>query len=667
MKLWIIGILIILGGFYYWKGEDLVRQENKEEIKLIPRHVLFGNPDRVNVRLSPDGKYLAYRAPHEGVMNVWVQDLEKGTPAEPYTFDKGRGIQGFSWTFEKGVLLYVQDEKGDENWRIYKLDVNTKKTALMTPGEKVQAQILHMHESKPDQVLIALNTRNPIYHDLYRLDLKTEKATLVYENNEFLGLIIDDAFNLRFAFKQTEGGGTAYYKRQGDQWVDYRTLKPEDLVTTSIVGFDKSGDFLYWIDSTEDDKAALIRMNVETQAVEKIFVPRKGDLSSAFTHPREKSILAVIENYLKPELTVLDESIRQDVDYLKTLESGVFDIISTSLDFNHWIVAYASDRSLHHYYNYDRSSKKATYLFSMKEGLDAYAFQPMHPVEIKARDGFILPSYLTLPASHDAKNTGRPNKPVSLALYVHGGPQVRDNWGFDASAQWLANRGYAVLQVNYRGSGGFGKSFLNAGNGEWAKKMHDDLIDAVNWAIAEKIADPEKIAIMGGSYGGYATLVGLTFTPDVFACGVDIVGPSNLETLLESIPEYWKPAMEELKLRIGAGIETPEGRAFLKSRSPISFVDRIQKPLLIAQGANDPRVKKAESDQIVAAMKEKGIPVTYVLYPDEGHGFARPQNRLSFYGITEHFLSQHLGGRFEPLGEDLKKSSAEIVEGSWAE
>jgi dipeptidyl aminopeptidase/acylaminoacyl peptidase len=665
MKLWIILGIAILGALFYWKGAELVRQE--EEIQIIPRHVLFGNPDRSNVRLSPDGKYLAYCAPHEGVMNVWIQHLEKGTPAEPYTFDKGRGIRTFSWTFEKGILLYVQDEKGDENWRIYKLDVSTKKAELMTPGQKVQAQIVHMHESKPDQVLIALNTRNPSYHDLYALNLKTGALKLIYENNEFLDLIVDDAFNLRFVAKQTEGGGKTYYKREGTKWEVYRTLKPEDLLTTNIIGFDKSGKSLYWIDSTEDDKAALVRMDMETKAVEKIFVPQKGDLSSAFSHPTEKTILAVTENYLKPELTVLDESIRADVEYLKTLESGVFDVLSTSLDFNHWVVAYVSDQSFQHYYSYDRSSKKATYLFSMKEGLDTYTFQSVHPFEIKARDGLILPSYLTLPAGSDSKNIGRPYKPLPLVLFVHGGPHARDIWGFSPSAQWLANRGYAVLQVNYRGSTGFGKNFLNAGNGEWAGKMHEDLLDAVNWAIAEKVADPKKIAIMGGSYGGYATLVGLTFTPDIFACGVDIVGMSNLETFLESIPEYWKPAMEEAKLQIGGGIDTPKGRAFLKSRSPMTFVDRIQKPLLIAQGSNDPRVKKAESDQIVAKMKEKGIFVTYVLYPDEGHGFARPENRLSFYGITEHFLSQCLGGRVEPLGDDLKKSSAEILEGSWTE
>jgi dipeptidyl aminopeptidase/acylaminoacyl peptidase len=255
-------------------------------------------------------------------------------------------------------------------------------------------------------------------------------------------------------------------------------------------------------------------------------------------------------------------------------------------------------------------------------------------------------------------------KPLPLVLFVHGGPHARDSWGFNGTMQWLANRGYAVLQVNYRGSTGFGKSFLNAGNGEWAGKMHDDLLDAVQWAIDEKIADPKKICIFGGSYGGYATLVGLTFTPDVFACGVDIVGPSSLETLLESIPDYWKPAMEELKLQIGGGIETQAGRSFLKSRSPLTFAHRIAKPLLIGQGEHDPRVKRTESDQIVKVMKEKGIPVTYIVYPDEGHGFIRPENKIAFYGVMEHFLAENLGGRMESLGDDLKKSSADIVEGS---
>jgi len=287
---------------------------------------------------------------------------------------------------------------------------------------------------------------------------------------------------------------------------------------------------------------------------------------------------------------------------------------------------------------------------------------PMHPVEIASRDGLTLPSYLTLPVGSDPKGTGKPAKAGPMVLLVHGGPWARDEYGFNSLHQMLANRGYAVLSVNFRGSTGFGKNFLNAGNKQWGLKMHDDLIDATNWAIEEGIADKDEVAIMGGSYGGYATLAGLTFTPETFACGVDIVGPSNLETLLETIPPYWEPLVKLFHERMGDP-NTEDGLALLKAASPLYKADQITKPLLIAQGANDPRVKQAESDQIVGAMQEAGIPVTYVLYPDEGHGFAKPANNIAFFGIAENFLSECLGGRAEPLGNVLEPSTAEIVEG----
>jgi dipeptidyl aminopeptidase/acylaminoacyl peptidase len=284
----------------------------------------------------------------------------------------------------------------------------------------------------------------------------------------------------------------------------------------------------------------------------------------------------------------------------------------------------------------------------------------MRPVVIPARDGLKLVSYLTLPPEVDED---RPPRPLPMVLDVHGGPWARDEWGFNAVHQWLANRGYAVLSVNFRGSTGFGKEFTNAGNREWAGKMHDDLLDAVDWAVEQKIADRGRVAILGGSYGGYATLVGLTFSPDVFACGVDIVGPSNILTLLSTIPPYWQPMVQMFKDRVG-DFTTHEGKTFLEERSPLSRVDRIARPLLIGQGANDPRVKQAESDQIVRLMRQKEIPVTYVLYPDEGHGFARPENRLSFNAVVEAFLAQHLGGRYEPVGDDFAGSSISVPTGA---
>jgi dipeptidyl aminopeptidase/acylaminoacyl peptidase len=307
--------------------------------------------------------------------------------------------------------------------------------------------------------------------------------------------------------------------------------------------------------------------------------------------------------------------------------------------------------------------RNAIFLFNNRDDLVDYPLVKMHAPVVESRDGLKLLCYLSLPPGSDPDNDGRPVEPVPMVLNVHGGPWARDAWGLNPYHQWLANRGYAVLSVNYRGSTGFGKQFVNAADGEWAGKMHDDLIDAVQWAVDEKIALEDKVAIMGGSYGGYATLVGLTFTPEVFACGVDIVGPSSLVTLLQNVPEYWMPFMPVMKVRVG-DVDTEEGRAELLERSPLPFVDKIKKPLLIAQGANDPRVTQLEADQIVEAMQEKNIPVTYVLYPDEGHGFARPENRKSFNAVTEAFLAEQLGGRFEPVGRDFGGATITVPAGA---
>jgi dipeptidyl aminopeptidase/acylaminoacyl peptidase len=313
-------------------------------------------------------------------------------------------------------------------------------------------------------------------------------------------------------------------------------------------------------------------------------------------------------------------------------------------------------------YLYDRKAGTITKLFDQRPALAKAPLVPMQSLELKARDGLTLISYLSLPPGSDTNGDGVPESPVPMVLNVHGGPWGRDTYGFDNEHQWLANRGYAVLSVNYRGSTGLGKGFVNASNKEWAGKMHDDLLDAVEWAVKQRVTTSDKVAIYGGSYGGYATLVGMTFTPDAFACGVDIVGPSNLATLLASIPPYWKSFYEEFAVRVGDP-RTEEGKKLLADRSPISRVDAIKKPLLIAQGANDPRVKRAESDQIVKAMKDKNLPVTYVLYPEEGHGFAQPANRTSFYAIAEGFLSQCLGGRYQPVGDDFKGAKLEVLEG----
>jgi dipeptidyl aminopeptidase/acylaminoacyl peptidase len=368
-------------------------------------------------------------------------------------------------------------------------------------------------------------------------------------------------------------------------------------------------------------------------------------------------------DYLRSEWQVLDPAVAADFTYLKTVADGDFAIPSRSLDNQRWVVAYTTDAGPQRFYLYDRRTRKATFLFADQPELEKLPLVKMHPVVIKSRDKLDLVSYVSLPRWADPDGDGRPDRPLPMVLLVHGGPNERDHWGYNPEHQLLANRGYAVLSVNFRNSTGFGKAFFNAGTREWGAKMHDDLLDAVDWAVAQKIADPGRVAIMGASYGGYATLVGLTFTPDTFACGVDMVGISNLETWLNTLPPYLAPFIQAYKDRIGDPT-TPEGRAFLRQRSPLTHVGRVKRPLLIVQAANDVRVKKGESDQIVKALQDRRIPVTYVLLPDEGHWDWRPENFLAVYATTEAFLSAVLGGRSEPVGEALKGSSLTVPVGA---
>jgi dipeptidyl aminopeptidase/acylaminoacyl peptidase len=388
----------------------------------------------------------------------------------------------------------------------------------------------------------------------------------------------------------------------------------------------------------------------------------KADLAGIIADPMTGKPLAYSVNYLKIEWTAIDPSVQSDIDFLNANLKGQWTVQSQSRDNNLWIVGNDPVTASTNAQLYDRTAKTLTKLYDTRPALADETLAPMYGVEIKARDGLTLPSLLTLPAGADTNGDGKPETPVPMVLNVHGGPWAQDTYGYDPEAQWLANRGYAVLQVNYRGSTGYGKNFINAADREWGGKMHDDLLDAVQWAIDEGVTTKDKVAIYGGSYGGYATMVGMTFTPTAFACGVDIVGVTNLNTFMNTIPPYWESGRPQLYKRVGDPT-TEEGKAFLASRSPVTRIGDIQRPLLVMQGANDPRVNKDESDQIVKAMKEKGLPVTYILFPDEGHGFAKPQNRISSYVVSEGFLSQCLGGRHEPAGTDLDGSSLQVLEG----
>ncbi len=562
---------------------------------------------------------------------------------------------------------------GDENWHVYATAVTDGSTIDLTPVEGVNARLAGVSEKFPNEVLIGLNDRVPQLHDIYRVNLTTGERKLLQENPGLAAVIPDDNYEIRMGFNYTPTGGQAWLLPKGEPgekgYKDFEVTEefgPEDAMTSGPAGFDKTGRVLYFEDSRDRNTAALFTRNLDTGATELLAEDDRADVGGVLAHPTEKNIQAVSFTYARREWLVLDDTIQDDIDFLTDYSDGEFEITSRTLDDNLWTVAYILDDGPMKYYVYDRNAEgdaRMRYLFSTRDDLDKYPLVKMHAPVIKSRDGLDLVCYLSLPPGSDVEGDGVPDAPVPMVLDVHGGPWTRDSWGFNSSHQWLANRGYAVLSVNYRGSTGFGKDFINAANAQWSRKMHDDLIDAVKWAVDQGIAVEDKVCIMGGSYGGYATLVGLTYTPDVFACGVDIVGPSSLVTLLQNIPPYWAPFMPVMKIRVG-DVATPEGQADLLKMSPLTYVDRIERPLLIGQGANDPRVTQLEADQIVEAMIAKNIPVTYVLYPDEGHGFARPENRTSFNAVTEAFLAGQLGGRYEQMGDDLQGSSIHVPTGA---
>ena len=634
-----------------------------DNLPLIPRRVFFGNPDRTQVTISPDGAHLAWLAPRNGVLNVWVAPRERPADARPVTADAGRGIRFYAWAYTGRDILYIQDKGGDENWRVYSADVNTGEVGDLTPFDGVAAQIVGLSHRRPDELLVALNNRDPQWHDIYRVNLTTGERTLLLQHDRFIGVEVDDDLTIRAAIQMTPSGGLDIFRADGDDWTLWQAFPAEDMLTASTVGFDKTGHVLYLRDSRDRDTAALVAIDITTGERSLLAADERADADLVLRHPTERHVQAVAFDYERKEWQVLDPAIAADMAFLRGVTDGDAEITSRSLDDRFWLVAYVVDDGPVRYYLYDRQRQAADFLFTNRAELEGLPLANMRPAVVPARDGLNLVVYYTLPPGSDSDGDGIPDAPLPLVFIPHGGPWGRDTWGFNGWHQWLANRGYAVLSVNFRSSTGFGKSFTNAGDFEWGGKILADQQDGVQWAIAQGIADPARVAIMGGSFGGYSTLAGLTFYPEVFACGVDIVGPSNLITLLETIPPYWKPMIELFTMRVGDH-RTEEGRALLKAHSPLTYVDRIVRPLLIAQGANDPRVKQAESDQIVTAMQAKGIPVAYALYPDEGHGFARPQNNLSFAALAEAFLARCLGGRVQPIGDDLTGSSLTVPIGA---
>ncbi|MBW1878159.1 MAG: S9 family peptidase [Deltaproteobacteria bacterium] len=629
---------------------------------LIPRVHLFGNPTRAAAEISPDGTRLSFLAPLDGVLNVWVCPVDDVDAARPITRDTGRGIRFHGWVANSTHVLYMQDKDGDENWRLYSVDLATDTVLDLTPFEGVQGRFVQGSWDFPNEVLIGLNNRDPQWHDVYRVDVVTGESRLVEQNDRFVYYVADRTLALRLAAESTPEGGFQLFERKEGEWKPMFSWGRDDALTSGPVMVDARRNLAWIKDSRKRDTAALVSMNLETGERTVVGESDHADVAGVLVHPTTRKVEAWSENYERIHWHVLDPAVAADLERLRAVARGDLDVVSRNKRDDQWVVVFTPDDGPATYYHYDRTTGIARKLFTTRPELEGAPLTRMHPAIIRARDGLDLVSYLSLPRLADPEATGRPATPLPMVLVVHGGPWARDEFGYNVFHQWLANRGYAVLSVNFRGSTGFGKAFLNGADHEWGRRMHEDLLDAVQWAIDEGVAQPDRIAIMGGSYGGYATLVGLTFTPERFACGVDIVGPSNLETLLATIPPYWKPVVETFTKRVGDP-GTEAGRALLRERSPLHRAHAIARPLLIGQGANDPRVKQAESDQIVSAMQDNGLRVTYVLFPDEGHGFARPENNLAFFGVSEAFLARCLGGTYQPLGDDLEGSSLEVPVG----
>jgi dipeptidyl aminopeptidase/acylaminoacyl peptidase len=698
---------------------------------LIPRRLILGNPARSGGSISPDGRWLGFCAPVDGVMNVWVAPADRPDEARSVTADTHRGVRIYGFAHTGDHLLYLQDTDGDENTRLYVLTLSTGEVRPVTPAG-ARAELAVAAPERPTEVVVTLNDRDPQLFDVVIVDLVTGGHTRILENDRFGGFVVDRQYAVRFAYEFREDGGITIFQRQGEGWVEWLVVPQADSSATQVREITQDGRRVYLTDSRDRDTSALFVVDLETGERTLVHEDARADVDQILVHPVTREVVAVSVEHLRPEWTALDPATERDFAALRAAlgpSSGggdAFTVVSRTRDLRRWVVVTDRPDAPVRTHLYDRETGKTQLWFDARPELAVHPLPPMHPVAIRSREGsssggpnpglssegptpglslggptqglslggptqglslggptqglslggptqglslggptpgLEMPSYLTLPIPSDPSRTGLPSAPLPMVLLVHGGPWWRDRYEPNPWHTLLADRGYAVLSPNFRGSTGFGKAFVNAGDREWGRKMHDDLLDAVAWAIDRGIADPDRVAIMGGSYGGYAALAGLTLTPEVFACGVDLVGPSSLITFMETIPPYWEPARRMLEARVGNPRDEAE-RAMLIDRSPLSHVDAIRRPLLIAQGANDPRVKKSESDQIVAAMEASGIGVTYLLYPDEGHGFVRPENNLSFAAVTEAFLARWLGGRFEPVGDALSGSSVQVVTGA---
>ena len=606
---------------------------------LIPLGHFFDNPERALARLSPDGTRISWLAPRDGVLNVWVRDATGGE-AVPVTDDRDRGVRSYLWSRDSSRILYLQDAGGDENHHVLAVGASGAGRARdLTPFPGVRAGLVAAPRVTPRHVIVSMNLRDRSLFDAYRLTLATGRLELIGRNpGNILGWQADREGSLRAAFAQTPAGDYELLVRDAEE--------DELRVVAQFANEDGGQPYAFtpdgsrlWVGSARgSDLVRLVELDPADGSEREIARDYEVDLGGPGVSDLTGELRGAV--YLRDRVVMhaFDERFARDWEAVRALHHGDPRITGQDAAETMWIVSFDDDRDPGATFLYDRRSGESELLFRSRPWLDPETLAPMAPVRIASRDGLTLHSYLTLPLGVEPKG-------LPAVLVVHGGPWARDAWGYDPQAQMLANRGYAVLQVNYRGSTGFGKSFTHAAEREFAGKMHDDLIDAVEWLVSEGIADRGRIGIYGGSYGGYAALVGASFTPGVFAAAVSMVGPSSLVTLVRSFPPYWRPLLASTWFRYVGDPDDPEQLADLEARSPLNRVDDITAPLLVIQGANDPRVTKAESDQIVEALRARGVAVGYLVKDDEGHGFVKPENRMEAYAAIERFFAEHLGGR----------------------
>ena len=618
---------------------------------LIDRELFFGDPEISGAQISPDGKFIAFIKPFKGTRNVWVKRTEEPfDAAKPVTADK-RPIGQYFWSRDGKYILFVQDKEGDENYNVYAVNPADNPAAgqdvpsarNLTEAKGIRAAIYAVPRSEPDAIYIGLNDRDKAWHDLYKVKVSTGERTLVRQNTERLvAWTFDNKDQLRLATRVADNGDTEILRM--DEKGFTKIYSCNVFESCGPVRYHKDGQRVYFITNKGAglDLATLALFNPVTGKEEPVESDplKRVDLSDISFSEVTDDLIATTYEDERQRIYWKDKSFEADYKRLqKQLPGKEIGLGSSTKDERLWLVTAYSDTEPGERYLFDRQTKKLTLQYRSREKLNRDHLAPMKSVRYKSSDGLEIPAYLTLPKGVPAKN-------LPVVIHPHGGPWARDAWGYDTFAQFFANRGYAVLQPNFRGSTGYGKKFIDAGNKQWGDKMQDDITWGVKYLVDQGIADPKRIGIMGGSYGGYATLAGVTFTPDLYAAAVDYVGPSSLITLLENIPPYWEAGRQLFHQRMGDPT-TPEGKAQLERQSPINSATKIKTPLLVVQGANDPRVTKREADQIVIALRDRGFPVEYINAPDEGHGFARPINNLSMIASAEKFLAKYLGGRYQ--------------------